>query len=69
MDYIGRYETLADDFTAISQHCGMKHFSLPHKRKADDRQKDYRRYYNQDSIETVAQHYQRDIELLNYQFE
>ncbi|GAC33369.1 sulfotransferase family 2 domain-containing protein [Paraglaciecola polaris] len=69
VDYIGRYETLADDFTAISQHCGMKHFSLPHKRKADDRQKDYRRYYNQDSIETVAQHYQRDIELLNYQFE
>ena len=69
VDYIGRYETLAEDFNVISQHCGMKNVCLPHKRKALDRQKDYRSYYDDASIAAVAKHYQRDVELLNYQFE
>ncbi|GAC22551.1 hypothetical protein GMES_0242 [Paraglaciecola mesophila KMM 241] len=69
VDYIGRYETLNEDFNAIGKRCGIKTLSLPHKRKANNRQADYRHYYNDNSLEAVARHYQRDIELLNYQFE
>ncbi|WP_166422370.1 sulfotransferase family 2 domain-containing protein [Paraglaciecola sp. 20A4] len=69
VDYIGRYETLIDDFSTIVQRCGMKNTPLPHKRKANGRAQDYRSYYNDDSCEAVSRHYKRDIELLNYQFE
>ena len=67
--FIGRYETLKDDFNTIGKQLGLKNNGLPHKRKATDRKKDYRSYYDDESIETVAKHYKKDIELLNYQFE
>ncbi|WP_160179385.1 sulfotransferase family 2 domain-containing protein [Paraglaciecola mesophila] len=69
VDFIGRYETLKDDFNTIGKQLGLKNNCLPHKRKATDRKKDYRCYYDDESIETVAKHYKKDIELLNYQFE
>lgn len=69
VDFIGRYETLKDDFNTIGKHLGLKNNCLPHKRKATDRKKDYRSYYDDESIEAVAKHYKKDIELLNYQFE
>ena len=68
-EFIGRYETLKDDFNTIGKQLGLKNNGLPHKRKATDRKKDYRSYYDDESIETVAKHYKKDIELLNYQFE
>lgn len=69
VDFLGRYETLHDDFEVIKKELGLKDVSIPHKRKANDRKKDYREYYNTRSIDAVAEHYQQDIDLLKYQFE
>ncbi|MEP4099367.1 sulfotransferase family 2 domain-containing protein, partial [Paraglaciecola sp.] len=69
VDFMGRYETLHDDFEVIKKELGLKDVSIPHKRKATDRKKDYREYYNTRSIDAVAKHYQQDIDLLKYQFE
>lgn len=68
MDFIGRYEDLEDDFAKVCQHIKVN-LTLPHKRKAADRGKDYRSYYNDDALELVARHFKRDIEMLGYSFE
>ncbi|WP_006786978.1 sulfotransferase family 2 domain-containing protein [Thiorhodospira sibirica] len=68
VDYIGHYENLQADFGHICTHIGLKPVDLPHKRKATSRQ-DYRRYYDDESAERVAQHYAQDIALFGYQFD
>ncbi|WP_316366855.1 sulfotransferase family 2 domain-containing protein [Candidatus Thiodiazotropha sp. CDECU1] len=69
VDFIGHYETLADDFGEIIQRIGAKHLQLPHKRKATDRKKDYRNYYTDELAELVANHFFKDIETLGYSFD
>ncbi len=69
VDFIGRYEQLHEDFNTICQRIGIQPPVLPHARQARDRQQDYRGYYTDATAELVAQHFARDIELLNYRFE
>lgn len=68
VDFMGRYESLADDFHTICQRIGIPTPALPHLRKATDR-KDYRRYYTDQLAELVAEHYRRDLEILGYTFD
>jgi hypothetical protein len=69
VDFIGRYELLEADFAAACARIGIRPPALPHARKATDRKKDYRAYYNADTAELVARHFARDIELLGYGFD
>ncbi|MEZ5536104.1 MAG: sulfotransferase family 2 domain-containing protein [Thiolinea sp.] len=69
VDFLGHYESLNDDFHTVCRHIGAQAFDLPHKRKATDRQQDFRSYYADDVAELVAQHFQRDIDMLEYQFD
>ncbi len=68
VDYIGRYENLHRDFSHACEHIGIQ-CSLPEKRISTDRKKDFRSYYDDETIELVANHFKQDIELLNYPFE
>lgn len=67
VDYIGRYETLQDDFNSCCDRIGLPRQTLPHRRKAEDRQR-YREYYDDSTRALVAEHFARDIELLGYEF-
>jgi hypothetical protein len=69
VDYIGHYERLAEDFAEVCARVGVSHLSLPHERRAADREKDYRQYYSDETAELVARHFARDIELLGYRFD
>src|SRR5690625_1327495 len=69
VDYIGRYERLAEDYTEICQKIGVPEKQLPHKRKAQDRKKDFRSYYSDETAELVAQRFARDIDLFDYTFD
>ncbi|MFO1418185.1 MAG: sulfotransferase family 2 domain-containing protein [Methylotetracoccus sp.] len=69
VDYIGRYERLVDHFEAICSRIGIIPPELPHKRRAVDRQKDYRRYYEPDTAALVSEHYRPDIELFGYRYD
>lgn len=69
VDFIGRYESLERDFVEACGHIGIKPPSLPHRRKAEDRGADYRRYYDDKSTELVARHFAPDIQRLGYQFD
>ena len=69
VDYIGRYETLAEDYDEICRRIGFKKPpQLPHKRKAGDRE-DYRSYYTDTAAELVARHFRADIDNLGYTFD
>ena len=67
-DFIGHYEQLEKDFKHICTHLALSTQTLPHKRKAENRE-DYRRYYNDELIERVSDHFAKDIALLKYTFE
>lgn len=67
-DFLGRFENLQEDFATICRRLGIPAPELPHKRKATDRERDYRKYYNDRTAALVAQHFKRDIELLGYSF-
>ncbi|AHF02622.1 Sulfotransferase family [Marichromatium purpuratum 984] len=69
VDFIGRYEQLHDDFATVCARIGITQPALPHARKATDRKRDYRSYYDDDTAELVARHFARDIKLLDYRFD
>lgn len=69
VDFIGRYENLGEDFATVCRRIGTPRRSLPHRRRATDRAKDYRSYYDDGTARLVAEHFARDIELLDYRFE
>ena len=67
-DFVGRYENIQNDFEFVCKKIGVN-LALPHKRKATDRSKDYRSYYDAESVDLVANHFSKDIEMLSYSFE
>ncbi len=69
VDFLGRYEQLQDDFVTACRRIGIRPPSLPHARQAKDRRRDYRSYYSDATAEMVANHFARDIQLLNYRFD
>jgi len=68
VDFIGHYENLHEDFNHACKTIGID-CVLPHRRKATDRKKDFRSYYDDETTELVEKHFQQDIQLLNYKFE
>ena len=69
VDLVGRYERLQDDFGEICRRIGVAVSSLPHRRQATDRDRDYRRYYDDATAELVARHMKADIERFGYRFD
>lgn len=69
VDFIGHYERLEDDFGSACERIGISGISLPHRRRAGDRRRDYRSYYDDDMAERVGRHFARDIETFGYRFD
>jgi hypothetical protein len=66
VDYIGRFETLYDDFHSICSHLGVQ-CELPWLKRS--RRNDYRNYYDDETAALVAEHCRRDIEAFDYTFD
>jgi hypothetical protein len=69
VDFIGRYEQLERDFASVCERIGFAAVRLPHRRRASDRERDYRRYYDDATQELVGRHFAADIEMLGYGFD
>lgn len=65
VEFVGRFERLAEDFGHICQRLGRS-ATLPHL-KASGRGH-YRDYYDDTAREIIAEHFARDIRALDYQF-
>lgn len=66
-DFIGRYETLHDDWAKVCDIIGGNK-NLPHYYKSD-RKKDYRLYYTDKLVDIVGRAHQLDLIAFNYDFE
>ena len=66
VDFIGRFESLQDDFNFVSSKVGLPHQVLPHKNKR--KHKHYTEYYNPEAREKVRSRYSKDIEYFGYEF-
>ncbi|MCP4104138.1 MAG: sulfotransferase family protein [Desulfobacteraceae bacterium] len=66
VDFIGRYESLKQDFDHICQILNLK-AALPQLNKTVHR--DYRFYYNERTKRIVEEHFKDDIDLFGYTFD
>jgi len=70
VDFVIRYENLADDFNEVCKKIGVQTISLPHL-KGGIRKKNYHysEYFDEESKAIVAERHRHDVRLFGYQFE
>lgn len=67
LDYIGRFESLADDFRAICEAIRRPDITLPHELKTHNQ--GYHEHYNPRSIDLISKVYAEEIEMFGYTFD
>ncbi len=66
VDFVGRFERLTEDFHRVCRLLGLP-CELGHHNRS--RHRDYREYYDRESIELVRRHFGDEIELFDYDFD
>jgi hypothetical protein len=67
VDYIMRFESLADDFRAVCKAIGISPRTLPQYNRSG--REHYSRYYDDELRELVRTRFAAEIERFNYTFE
>jgi hypothetical protein len=67
VDFIGRFENLADDFQTICKRMGISERYLPHINTS--KHTHYSAYYTEEIKQRVQELFAKDIEMFGYQFE
>ena len=65
VDFVGRFESLDEDFSRVCTHLGIR-AELPHLKRSDHG--DYRQYYSRRLANRVAEHFKADIDRFGYTF-
>jgi hypothetical protein len=66
-DYIGRFESLSSGYHEVCKQIGMSNGNLSHINKT--KHAHYSRFYDSETIDFIAKHFQPEIELFGYSFE
>lgn len=66
VNFIGRFESLERDFAFIKNKLKLYDTELPLKNRTEHT--DYKNYYDQESIDIIADYYKWDIKNLGYDF-
>jgi hypothetical protein len=65
VDYVGRYEYLADDFLSLCRRIGLK-AKLPFMNTTAHSH--YRKYYTEETRRIVEKRFEREIQMFGYEF-
>jgi len=68
VNYIGKFESLDEDFDQILAHLGLRSDVKLDLHNASTRNSDYRSYYDAASIKFIEKHYEEDLERFGYVF-
>ncbi|MCB1755348.1 MAG: sulfotransferase family 2 domain-containing protein [Gammaproteobacteria bacterium] len=66
LDYIGRFETLEDDFEEVRKKANLPEIKLPHRLKGLGGE--YRKHYTETAKKIIAKIYEEEIALFKYTF-
>lgn len=69
VEFLGYYETLAEDFAAAAKWLCIPQVQLPRRNHSSNSRVDYRRQFSDGMVDAVAKLFQRDIEAFGYQFD
>lgn len=64
IDYIGKLESIQEDFKLIANKLNIKYKDVPHYNKSTH--EDYIKYYNSNSIQLVNKYFNADFKLFGY---
>lgn len=67
VDFVGRYERLADDFQVVRQKTGLPNIELPRLQAVRSVAK-YTSFYTPQTRDIVAERFRKDIEIFGYEF-
>jgi hypothetical protein len=67
LDFVGKFESLHEDFHKVCEHLDLGEIKLPHAVKGDSGSC-YREAYNDELIQLVADFYAKEIKLFDYEF-
>jgi len=67
INFVGKMETLQDSFDNICSRIGIQKIELPHLNMSN--KIDYKKVYNDKSIDIVSRAYKKDIDYLKYNYE
>lgn len=67
LDFIGRYENIAEDYSQVCQRLGIPN-TIRDTNRGQSRPRDYRTEYNDEMVEIVGRVYARDIRMFRYSF-
>lgn len=68
-DFVGRFETLGEDFSYVAERIGAPELQLSHLLRSRNRQgRSYSEFYDDRLAELVYERYTKDIELFGYSF-
>lgn len=65
-DFIGRFETLNDDFAELCVRIGLPKIKLSHRNRS--KRNCYRNYYTDKSKKIIAARFEKDCDLFGYSF-
>jgi len=68
LDFMLRFEQLSEDIETLANKLDVS-IEMPHLNRSFREMTSYQDYYDQDSREFVAKHWQREIEMLEYEFD
>ena len=67
VDFLGRFERLAEDFRFVQERIGLPRRRLPWLQKARGAAR-YTDFYNQETRQIAGERFRRDIEMFGYEF-
>lgn len=69
VNFVGRYERLQADLASVLERVGIKYDGwMPHAKSSTRKKRGYREFYGDAERELVAGYFEREIELLGYEF-
>ena len=67
VNFVGKLENLQNDWQTVCVHAGIPYQALP--RKNITQYKNYRDFFDRDSVQLVAKHWAREIQEFEYDFD